>query len=110
MSENREPDYLYMTSAGRKTGNPHQIEIWFVEHGSSYYLVNENGQSDWLRNIIVTPTVTFSIGSRTAPPISGSARVVDPAAEPELAQTVTALMKRKYQWGEGTIVEIKPTA
>ncbi len=109
MSENQEPEYLYLTSIGRKSGKPHQIEIWFVQYHGSYYAVSEaREQSDWVQNIIATPTVTISLGSRDAAQIDGAARVVDPETEPELTQAVTALMNTKYQWGEGTIVEIKP--
>ncbi len=108
MSEIQEPQFLYLTTIGRKSGKPHQIEIWFVHHHEGYYLVNEGGQTDWLRNIRATPAVTFCIGTRNTPQIDGIGRVVDEAAEPELAATVRALMNAKYQWGEGTIVELNP--
>lgn len=26
----RGPEYLYLTTIGRRTGSPHEIEIWFV--------------------------------------------------------------------------------
>ncbi len=30
-----EPPYLYLTTTGRRSGNPHEIEIWFVAHDDS---------------------------------------------------------------------------
>src|SRR5690606_40402263 len=47
-----EAQYLYLTTIGRKTGNPHEIEIWFVEYEGNYYLVSEYpDRSDWVKNI-----------------------------------------------------------
>jgi len=109
MSETPEPQFLYLTTVGRKSGKPHQIEIWFVRHADSYYLVNENPPiSDWVKNIRHNAAVMFSIGSRDANPIEGRGRLVDPTAEPELAADVSALMDAKYQWSTGQIVELKP--
>lgn len=111
MSEDGEPtEYFYLTTAGRKSGNPHQIEIWFIEHDGCYYIVSEGRErADWVQNILLNPAVTFSIGSRDAPQSDGTARVVDPAEEPELAATVSALMHAAYEWSDGLIVEIKPS-
>lgn len=109
MADNQEPQFLYLTTTGRKSGKPHQIEIWFVEHDGGYYMINEGTPvGDWVKNIRHDPTVTFRIGIREAEPIAGSGRVVDPSQEPELAAAVKALMDAKYQWSDGTIVEIKP--
>jgi deazaflavin-dependent oxidoreductase (nitroreductase family) len=110
MSENPEPQFLYLTTIGRKSGKPHQIEIWFVKNADSYYLVNEHPEiSDWVKNIRHNSAVMFSIGSRDANAVEGRGRLVDAAAEPELAAAVSALMDAKYQWSDGQIVELKPT-
>lgn len=109
MSDNQATEYFYLTTVGRKSGKPHQIEIWFVEHDGCYYLVSEGrGRTDWVRNILTTPAVTFSVGSRDAPQSEGTARPVDPAREPELAAAVSALMEAAYDWSDGLIVEVKP--
>jgi deazaflavin-dependent oxidoreductase (nitroreductase family) len=108
MADNHEPQFLYLTTTGRKSGKPHQIEIWFVEYQGSCYLVNEGGNGDWVKNIRSSPAVTFSVGTRHDEPIDGTGRVVDPAAEPELAAAVRARMDAKYQWSDGLIVELKP--
>jgi len=111
MSEDGElTEFFYLTTTGRKSGNLHQIEIWFVEHNGCYYIVSEpREQADWVQNILANPAVTFSIGSRSAAQSDGIARPIDPAAEPELAATVSALMHAAYEWSDGLIVEIKPT-
>ena len=58
-----QPQFLYLTTAGWKTGKRHQIEIWFVEHSGKYYVVSEHYErSHWVRNILRNPQAEFSIG------------------------------------------------
>lgn len=98
--------FIYVTTTGWKTGNPHDIEIWFVEHAGRYYIVSENGErSHWVQNIRHNPAITIRLGKDLRP---GTGRVVDPATEPALAAAITALMEAKYEWGDGTIVELTP--
>lgn len=111
MTENEAPQFLYLTTTGRKTGKLHQIEIWFVEYERSFYMVHEHdSRSDWIANILAQPAVTIRVGSRDAEEITGMGRVVDRDAEPELSSAVVALMEAKYNWSDGRIVEVKPTA
>lgn len=101
-----EPQYLYLTTRGWKTGRDHTIEIWFVAHGGCYYLVSEHRErSHWVQNIRREPDVLFRVGDRS---FTGHGRVVDPAAEPELAGAVAALMDAKYEWSDGLMVELEP--
>lgn len=101
--------YIYVTTTGRKTGNPHQIEIWYVYHDGAYYLVSEAGEgSHWVKNIRANPEVTLRLGTRDAEPIPARGRPVDRAAEPALAAAVAAKMDAKYNWSDGLIVELKP--
>lgn len=103
-----EPQYLYLTTRGWKTGRDHMIEIWFVAHGGRYYLVSEHRErSHWVRNIQREPEVAFYVGDRS---FTGRGRVIDPAGEPGLAATVVALMDAKYEWSDGLIVELEPRA
>jgi deazaflavin-dependent oxidoreductase (nitroreductase family) len=98
--------YLYVTTTGWKTGNPHTIEIWFVAHDGQFYIVSEHRErSHWVQNIRHRPAITFRVGDRQ---FQGRGRVVDPAAEPELAAAVSALMDAKYDWSDGLIVELRP--
>jgi len=108
---NTTEQFLYLTSKGWKSGNPHAIEIWYVEHAGRYYIVSEHRErSHWVRNIQHNPPVTFSVGTRAdkGTPTAGIARVVDPAVEPQLAKAVAALMDAKYDWSDGLLVEIAP--
>ncbi len=101
-----EPQYLYVTTTGWKTGNPHEIEIWFVARGGRYYIVSEmRERSHWVQNIQRNPAITLRVGENT---YQGTGRVVDAAAEPDLAAAVSALMDAKYEWSDGLIVELSP--
>jgi len=103
-----EATYLYLTTIGRRSGLPRQIEIWFSRHAGRYYLVAEHGlKAHWVRNLLVEPTVRARIGRRS---FRGRARVVDGRAEPDLVATVRERSEAKYGWGTGLVVEITPAA
>jgi len=96
--------YLYLTTTGRRTGLPREIEIWFTEREGRFYLIAEHRErTNWVRNILANPRVKVRVGGRR---FEGSARVVDDIREPELAQAVKRLSDAKYSWSDGTIVEI----
>ncbi|MBZ0291245.1 MAG: nitroreductase family deazaflavin-dependent oxidoreductase [Anaerolineae bacterium] len=98
--------YLYLTTTGRRSGRPHEIEIWFVSYNNCYYLVSERRErSDWVQNIQHQPSVRFRVGEQH---FNGVGRAVDRTQEPELAAAVSQLMDDKYGWSDGLIVELKP--
>lgn len=108
--------FLYLTTTGRKSGQPRRIEIWFVENEGAYYVVSEmRRESGWVKNIERNPMVSFSIGTRGAresvrASTLARARTVEPGSESVLATRVSALMDEKYRWSEGLIVELSPEA
>ncbi|MBC7870152.1 MAG: nitroreductase family deazaflavin-dependent oxidoreductase [Chitinophagaceae bacterium] len=98
--------YLYLTTTGWKTGKLHEIEIWFVAYEERYYLVAEHReQAHWVKNIMRNPQIRLRVETQSYP---GVGRIVDVAAEPELALAVSALMDAKYHWSDGLIVELMP--
>ena len=103
---NSEETFLYLTTVGRKSGLPRQIELWFVEHGGCHYMLSGGYErADWVKNLRQTPHVQFSIGRRADQAL---ARVV-PDDDP-IAERVLTLMDAKYGWCEGLIVEVRPIA
>lgn len=54
--------YIYLTTKGRKTGNPHTVELWFALAGGRIYLSHEGEYTDWMKNIVKDKQVTFKIG------------------------------------------------
>jgi len=86
--------YCYLTTRGRRTGNPHTIEIWFGLEGATLYLLAGSGESsDWVKNLRREPEVQIRLDGVT---YSATARVVTDRAEDELAR---GMLVSKYQPG-----------
>ncbi|HEY7080792.1 MAG TPA: nitroreductase family deazaflavin-dependent oxidoreductase [Nitrososphaeraceae archaeon] len=104
MSTQTEPQFLYLSTVGWKTGKKHNIEIWFVEHGGRYYIVSEREyKAHWVQNILVKPQVSFSVGNAS---FQGTARIVYQEKESSLAAQISILMNEKYGWNKGVFVEL----
>ena len=85
-------DFCYLTTTGRSTGCPHEIEIWYAADGDTIYLLSGGGdRSDWVRNLRANPAVRVRLDDTTHPAV---ARVVDDPAEDRRART---LVFDKYQ-------------
>jgi len=99
-------DYCYLTTIGRVSGNPHEIEIWFGLHSITLYLMSGDGKSDWVKNLLKNPFVTVRIAKHT---FTGTARIVEEKIEEMSARYLIA---EKYQeWEEGkTLSEWARTA
>jgi deazaflavin-dependent oxidoreductase (nitroreductase family) len=98
--------FLYLTTIGRRSGVPREIEIWFVEHAERFYVIAEHRErANWVRNIGADPHVRVTVGARQ---FAGVARPVDDDREPELARGVKTLFDAKYGWSDGLIVELSP--
>jgi deazaflavin-dependent oxidoreductase (nitroreductase family) len=85
-------DFCYLTTHGRRSGRPHEIEIWFVLDGRTlYFLAGGRDGSDWVRNVMADPAVTVRVRDRT---YAGRGRVIAEGDESERART---LVFDKYQ-------------
>jgi deazaflavin-dependent oxidoreductase (nitroreductase family) len=83
----------YLTTVGRRTRRPHEIEIWYGVIGRTIYLISGNGPgADWYRNALAAPTVMVRIGATT---LTRQARPVTDATE---RRAVGDLMGAKYPW------------
>ncbi|MBI4306449.1 MAG: nitroreductase family deazaflavin-dependent oxidoreductase [Chloroflexi bacterium] len=104
--------YCYLTTIGRATGRPHEIEIWFgmkvlpagatrsgrreAGHTTVYMLSGGRDRSDWVRNLTKKPTVTVRIGDWQ---FDGLARKVAPATEED--RDARRLLLDKYSQASG---------
>jgi deazaflavin-dependent oxidoreductase (nitroreductase family) len=97
LAELADAEYCYLTTTGRRTGNPHEIEIWFgTEQGVVYLLSGGGGNADWVRNLQADSRVLLRIGTQAW---ETTARVVTDAGEEARARR---LLAAKYQgWAEG---------
>ena len=99
---------LYLTTIGRVSGEPREIEIWFIVHRGSFYLFAEKGEAaGWVKNIRRNPKVIFRIGDHR---IEAAARVLDYQADRQLWDEVQTGADRKYGWGDGLPVALTPAA
>ena len=99
-------DYCYLTTTGRVTGNPHEIEIWFALRASTLYLLSGGGKSDWVKNLKKNPTVAVRVGKMT---FSATARVVTDEQEEMAARNMLA-DKYNERESNGSLSEWAQTA
>ena len=89
-------DYCYLTTVGRVSGRPHEIEIWFGIQDNTLYLLSGSGKSDWVKNLRKDPAVTVRIANHT---FRGTARVVKEQEEELRARYLVA--EKYHEWEEG---------
>src|SRR3954466_887588 len=93
----------YLTTVGRTSGEPREIEIWFALVESVVFLLSGSGTRDgrpaahWVRNLVKTPRVIVRIAGRT---FQGEARIVEPATEEDAL--ARRLLVAKYQPSYGS--------
>jgi len=98
--------YLYLTTTGRISGEPREIEIWFVESNGYFYILAEHfHNAQWVKNINRNPRVRVRIGDRE---FDATARALDEDRDRDAWLKAQKLASEKYGWGEGLPVEIKP--
>jgi deazaflavin-dependent oxidoreductase (nitroreductase family) len=86
-----EESYCYLTTTGRASGEPREIEIWFgLEESTLYMLSGGRDRSDWVKNLTKTPAVSVRIGDRS---FEGRARTV---ADPDEDSLARRLLFEKY--------------
>ncbi|MDP6606416.1 MAG: nitroreductase/quinone reductase family protein [Dehalococcoidia bacterium] len=76
--------YCYLTTTGRSSGEPREIEIWFgIANDTLYLMSGGRDRSHWVRNIRKQPRVSVRIAGQT---LSGTAREVTASDEDALAR------------------------
>jgi len=100
--------FLYLTTTGRRTGLPREIEIWFGMRGRAVYmLAGGREKSDWVRNLLANASVTVRLGDTT---FAGAARVLSPDTEEDA--DARRMLLEKYEptysgdlkeWGESAL-------
>jgi deazaflavin-dependent oxidoreductase (nitroreductase family) len=99
--------YLYLTTSGRRSGLPREIEIWFTCRGDRFYVIAEYPTSNWVQNLQAHPKVRVRVAGRE---FSAKARIPSVESERELLSEVQSLSQGKYGWSDGLVVEIIPVA
>lgn len=97
LSQFEKEEYCYLTTRGRVTGKPHEIEIWFVVHEDALYIMSGNMEkSDWVKNLLKDPHVSICIAGQTFPVL---AALLD---NKTLESIVRMKMATKYNEKEGS--------
>jgi deazaflavin-dependent oxidoreductase (nitroreductase family) len=88
--------FCYLTTRGRVSGDPHEIEIWFAARDSTIYMLAGGGDSsDWVKNLRAEPAVTVRIATEH---FDGVARIVDDQDDDAWARSA---LFAKYNGGYG---------
>jgi deazaflavin-dependent oxidoreductase (nitroreductase family) len=86
--------YCYLTTTGRVSGEPREIEIWFGLEGRTLYMLSGGrDRANWVRNLLADPAVSVRIGENR---FKGTARIVEGPDEDALARR---LVLDKYSPG-----------
>jgi deazaflavin-dependent oxidoreductase (nitroreductase family) len=95
LADARDDDFCYLTTRGRISGTPHEIEIWFALDGSTLYLLSGGGESaDWVRNLQADPAVTVRVRDHT---YDATARVLQAGTDED--ERARRLVYEKFQPG-----------
>jgi len=95
-----EESFCYLTTTGRVTGRPHEIEIWFslVPETQTLYMLSGGGdRSDWVKNLRRNPEVEVRIAGER---LGGRAYEARDAQEDKLARR---LLVEKYESSPGSL-------
>ena len=93
LHERSDIECCYVTTTGRRSGRPHEIEIWFGVVESTLYLISGNGPTaDWYQNLLAEPTVAVRFGHEMR---QGRA---SPVTDTEERNRVGDVMGAKYVW------------
>jgi deazaflavin-dependent oxidoreductase (nitroreductase family) len=98
--------YCYLTTCGRRTGNPRTIEIWFSLKGDTLYMLSGGrDRSNWVRNLQREPLVGVRISTAM---YAGLARLVESGTEEDAL--ARRLLLAKYAPGVGDLSDWAKTA
>jgi deazaflavin-dependent oxidoreductase (nitroreductase family) len=106
LSQLAKEEYCYLTTTGRVTGKPHEIEIWFGLKDTTLYLMSGDGKSDWVKNLRKNPSVTVRIKGHL---FNATARIVHDETEQRLARVMLA-DKYNERESDGSLSEWARTA
>lgn len=89
-------DFVYLTTRGRRSGRPHEIEIWYSRVGETLYLLAGGGRgSDWVANLAARPDCEVR---RQGESSRARARLLDgPEADPDEVRRARDSVYEKYE-------------
>jgi len=90
--------YAWLTTVGRRSGEPRTVELWFVLDGRTvHFLAGGGDDSQWVRNADIEPRVRLRLGQQS---YEGCARRPEPGSIEDAE--ARRRMASKYQgWRDG---------
>lgn len=79
-----------ITTTGRKSGQPHRIEIWYHRVDGKYYITGTPDRPrSWYANLLAHPEFTFHLKDSATADLPATARpVTDPAEREEILPAI----------------------
>ena len=102
-----------ITTAGRASGEPRRIEIWYHVVDGRYYITGRPGPRSWYANLLAEPKLTFHLKESAQADLPATARAVtDPEEKrgvflnaPKLAEYISEA--NVQEWVEGSpLIEV----
>ena len=92
---------IHVTTQGRRTSQPHMVELWFAVINGKVYLSHEGEETDWMKNIKNNGRVSFEIGGEN---FTGTARLLEKDTEEAWGGKV-ALYEKYYGKASKEVIE-----
>src|SRR5262245_51785486 len=80
-----------ISTTGRRTGQPHRIEIWMLEVDGRFFITGTPGRRDWLANVTADPRLVVHLERYGQDDLQARATpVTDPATRRRVLQDAAA--------------------
>ena len=87
-----------ITTTGRKSGNPHKIEIAFHYIDGVVYISGLPGRRDWYANVVANPAFTFHLKQSIKADLPAKATpIIDEAARRALLTQIVVKWNRENE-------------
>jgi hypothetical protein len=87
-------ELCYLTTTGRSSGTPHEIEIWFAFHDGAFFLLAGGKEgSDWVQNLRSNPAAALRIDDVEAPVLAD-----EPGKDDPIQAEARHLLREKYAY------------
>ena len=96
----KDEKYIHLTTLGRRTGKPHEVELWFAFSDGKLYLSHEGKHTDWMKNVAKNERVSVKIGSLKS---DASAKILKEGRSRDIGSRV--LYEKYYQPAKKEVID-----
>ena len=85
-----------ITTTGRRSGEPHRIEVGIFSFGGRLYISGMPGRRSWLANLVADPRMTLHVKGQVTGDVRARARVInEPGERRALLERITRHWRRE---------------